>query len=120
MAQECLTTARAYSAAALPVPVLVGVVGVADVPPKRFPTVLPTVDTVFPAVLPTVETVFPSVDVTPERSPALADAMPRSTQTTTTRRCIFQAQCWKASDPNVPTRLVFAELCVPLGCLALF
>lgn len=92
MAQEHDKRACAHSAAALPVPVLVvvGVVGVAGVPPRRFPTVLPTVDTVFPAVLPTVPTVFPSVDVTPERSPALAEAMPTSTQTRTTRRCIFQ------------------------------
>ena len=79
--------AHAYSAAALPVPVLV-VVGVVEVegvvvvgvdlagvpvrPPRSDPTVLPT------------------VFVTPDRSWALDPPMLTSTQATATRRCIFQ------------------------------
>lgn len=98
--------ARAYSAAALPDPVLgavgvvgvevVGVVGVGVVgvlggepvrPPRMFPTVFPT----------------------PERSPwALAPPMPTSTQRTTTRRCIFQVRNREASRlcTNRPTHVL--------------
>ena len=81
---------------------------------------LPTVDTVFPAVVPTPDTVFPTVDVTPERSPALAEAMPTSTQTITRERCILQVETWKAQDPARINPTQIDKLCVPPGCLALF